>query len=871
MHILLMTKKYTSNHFSFAYSQESIKIMADNHPVDSSASHDLESTKKQSQVEGEVVTKRNTAIIDNLFTDQELVPIESSSQEHPITTLSAAKRTRPLVVTDDFENGKRNRLSFEDNSYGPISADLTPPILASNGVSSAPSSPVPAPVLAAISSQGMFDDAEGDETFDIEEYKQLTNPPLITIRPDLVAAILGTPPKPRASGTGTLPIVTQPNIVVKIDKTGQDSKGQKRTINKKVKKKMGTEKERIAAAAILEGQIDLLRIIPRNDCNFMSTECFIFTLQQLEWVLDDDLPDVSSRQKTREMMTQKLKGSHLIATDKSEVIKEDKTLQAAEKIKCWKYLIKTWKEDNATIPDEEQFPLDGPLSCLFPTGTLQFMKSVNVKTAIDFLCLKKSESGLVIEMFRAWRKICGLKEISLNSLAKHLTGISARIETSLKCEQIAERNDTMKWMAGAMVVLTGAARDFAVDHSKIFSATHFLEARTKTLADNLADWRAKSGLSELKGSGTVAMISSWKAQLKDELKAETSEGEVLPEQEIRKETETTMPPSEKQSAGVDEQKKRKKTKIEKSKTNFSSPEDIKKGGNGHVKKIGDNNRTPKDEKRGGISTKKSVRSPKSNSINPFDALSKPSQTFLAVMNISTGSQFLEARTTDIANAYIKYREDNGVPPLKGFGAVASISGWKKLVRNKAVLVGDLKLAHLNESRNTKVVDAGTPVKPKKKKLGKTIESRFGELDALVAKASSKEFKAKHSFFSVLSTRRNVHFYFELIVRQCQSGGYKRYLRYLGNDPASISVDPTVETNTQTKDVHVPIIVDPDEKSDKMSGRQPYDSLTFGTIELGNLDVQPPKQDDGKFYCACSFVVFFRAKILFLTYQFIYLF
>jgi hypothetical protein len=57
MHILLMTKKYTSNHFSFAYSQESIKIMADNHPVDSSASHDLESTKKQSQVEGEVVTK----------------------------------------------------------------------------------------------------------------------------------------------------------------------------------------------------------------------------------------------------------------------------------------------------------------------------------------------------------------------------------------------------------------------------------------------------------------------------------------------------------------------------------------------------------------------------------------------------------------------------------------------------------------------------------------------------------------------------------------------------------------------------------------------------------------------------------------------
>lgn len=811
----------------------------DDNPVYYSDSHGLESASDKSQVEGEVATKRNTTIIDNAFTDKEVIPVKSSLEKYS-TTFSAAKRKQPLEVTDSSENGKRSRLSLvgfaRTKNYGPMPTDLAP-ILALNGGYKASS------CLTPVLSQDMFDDAEGDETFDIEVYKQPANP--IYIRSDLVAAILGSPPKPRASGTGTPPVIAHPYILVKIDKPRQDNKGQKRMANRKAKKKIVTEKERIALITMLKDKVDLLRILPKDDCNVLGKDCSIFTLQQLGWVLDDgtNLPDVSSRQKAREMMTQKLK-EHLITIKKIEVIKEEDTFQVAEKIKVWKSLIENWKEDIAKVSDVEQFPLDGPLSCFFPTGTLQFIKSVGVKTVFDFLYLKKTESGLVIEMFRAWRKICGLKDMTLHSLAKHLTGINARIEISFKCEQIAE-NDSMEWMTGAMIVLSGAAKVFAVDYSKIISATQFVNSKTKTLADNLAYWRAKHGLTELKGSGTVAMISSWKAQVKDELEIEISEGEVIPEQEIRKEIESIMPPAENESVRGDEQEKRRKTKTTKSKTNSQSHDIIKnKGKTDTIVKIHDVKRISKDAERGGSISRKSVRVPKSNSINPFDALSKSNKVFLATMNISTASQFLATRTTDIANKFIKYREDKGMSSLKGLGAVASISGWKKLVRNKAVLNGDLTLAQLNQARNTKIMTAETAVKSADKKVGKTIDSRLGELDALVTRATSKESKNKHKF-SVLSTKQNVVFYFEFEVREYQSREYRRYLRYLGNDPVSMAVDPTVEINGNAKNVCVPIIVDLDDKSDMMSGRQPYDSLTYGTIELGSL-VQSSKQDDGEF-------------------------
>ena len=69
--------------------------------------------------------------------------------------------------------------------------------------------------------------------------------------------------------------------------------------------------------------------------------------------------------------------------------------------------------------------------------------------------------------------------------------------------------------------------------------------------------------------------------------------------------------------------------------------------------------------------------------DPYNCLSSSTQRFLTSIRITTAESFLAARTTDVANAFIKWREQNQMAPLKGLGAVASVSGWKSQVR-KAV-------------------------------------------------------------------------------------------------------------------------------------------------------------------------------------------
>jgi hypothetical protein len=84
----------------------------------------------------------------------------------------------------------------------------------------------------------------------------------------------------------------------------------------------------------------------------------------------------------------------------------------------------------------------------------------------------------VIEMFRAWRRNCGLKRIS------------SRIEMAVASKEGIDASD-IEWINDAMVIVTGAAKDFIVDECKIFSAELFVEMRTKFLADKLSDWRSK--------------------------------------------------------------------------------------------------------------------------------------------------------------------------------------------------------------------------------------------------------------------------------------------------------------------------------------------------------------------------------------------
>ena len=770
---------------------------------------------------------------------------------------------------------------------------------------------MPAPIA------GMFDDAEGDQTFDFKMHENPTKPSSV-IRADLVEAILGSPPRSKIIDRSTS---IHPNPISNLQKHRIYDHQQGKRITNKKRKKLSTEKEKLAAEAILDGEIDLLRILPREDCNFLGKSCFIFTLRQLEWVLEDGATShgSSSNHEAREKLMQNLKKSSIVTDVIQDIQNED--FVATEKLNVWKTLIQTWKQKSPGLSIEGQFPLaNSPISIFFPTGTLQFMESINVKTLFDFLCLKKTESGLAVEMFRTWRKKCSLKDLKELPLAKHLIGINVRIEASLKKRLDHEQNFT-KFITGSMVVLSGAAKEFLIDNSKNFSGIQFIDTKTKILADELLNWRLKRGLPALKGSGNVAMISAWKTQIKDELEIEKSIGIVIPEEAIRNEIEpileSEMSIPDRSVKNYDRQSKRKKTVEPTSKPDPNYLEaqealnstmffkecfgderklamfesvgittaqqllDAKKGKNSELlkaviklkseQKPGKEIQIPscvsllyewssrvrrkiteiEDGKCGQINESTSVNknfkahrgwSKKGHSTNPFDALSKSSKDFLVnSMNIRTASEFLDARTTDVANAFIKWREEKGKPALKGLGAVASISGWKKLVRIKAAEVGDQNLAELNSSRSTKSIVGGEKSQETEHCLDE-LKEQLGSVDTSMALQSNK------NNFSVLSCDRNYVFHFELETRHNESKGQEAFLRYLGSGSES-SFELSDFMNVADENECFAIKPNISERLNKIKGRKSYDSMTHGTIDLSyhgyNPCAQTREQSNGK--------------------------
>jgi hypothetical protein len=73
--------------------------------------------------------------------------------------------------------------------------------------------------------------------------------------------------------------------------------------------------------------------------------------------------------------------------------------------------------------------------------------------------------------------------------------------------------------------------------------------------------------------------------------------------------------------------------------------------------------------------------------DPFESLSSVTKRFLGTMDITTAEKFLTTRTTDIATAFVAFRQSEGMPELKGLGAIASVSGWKANVRKAAKDMG----------------------------------------------------------------------------------------------------------------------------------------------------------------------------------------
>lgn len=74
-------------------------------------------------------------------------------------------------------------------------------------------------------------------------------------------------------------------------------------------------------------------------------------------------------------------------------------------------------------------------------------------------------------------------------------------------------------------------------------------------------------------------------------------------------------------------------------------------------------------------------------VDPLEFLSEKAKLFLQSIGIKSASDFMSMRTTDIASKFASWREKKGICELKGNGSIASVSGWKSIVKEMARKMG----------------------------------------------------------------------------------------------------------------------------------------------------------------------------------------
>lgn len=74
-------------------------------------------------------------------------------------------------------------------------------------------------------------------------------------------------------------------------------------------------------------------------------------------------------------------------------------------------------------------------------------------------------------------------------------------------------------------------------------------------------------------------------------------------------------------------------------------------------------------------------------LDPYETLSAQTKQFLRSANVFSAEDFLSARSSDLADRFKEWRIANGKPELRGLGAIASVSGWKSIVRKRASDMG----------------------------------------------------------------------------------------------------------------------------------------------------------------------------------------
>jgi hypothetical protein len=110
--------------------------------------------------------------------------------------------------------------------------------------------------------------------------------------------------------------------------------------------------------------------------------------------------------------------------------------------------------------------------------------------------------------------------------------------------------------------------------------------------------------------------------------------------------------------------------------------------------------------------------------NPMDVLSKQTRTFLATMGIKGAKDLLGTKSSLISQAFIMWREESQMTVLKGYGAIASVSGWKASVKESAETLGMGQLLSLFPSTRKKIPKITKKIPSKKLVTPKVIASQI---------------------------------------------------------------------------------------------------------------------------------------------------
>jgi hypothetical protein len=465
---------------------------------------------------------------------------------------------------------------------------------------------------------------------------------------------------------------------------------------------------------------------------------------------------------------------------------DDKMQAASEILDRWVDCIVKYKAEGDP-ESATQFLLSGPIGQLLPELVRLFLETVRITTLMGFFSLKKTEASPLIQCYRDWRTHCELPSMKGYCLARHLLGMSNRVEKAVRSMPPADY-ETRNWMKEVLVVLTGSSKEFIVDECHVVDVEYFLNERTKEWSDRLVIWREQNNLPPLKGSGKVAMVSGWKTMLKEALDVERGTGRVLTEAELLQipppgpeeevlEVQSVVPKIE-----VKEKKKKAVKKPSKPPTpvtyesghsalqseeflaSILRPENIKflqstgitnaehliacekqqtspiivelmafrtdatgmqaqaptcvrlmydwtqrvknrlEEIQSDTVKLLAKKRGPRQKEESDLQTGEPViavakkpskprqRGPTKLLKEPMAALSANTRSFLKTMGIEEAHSFLQTKTSVIASNYIAWRETANMATLKGYGAIATVSGWKAQVRKAALDTGKVELA-----------------------------------------------------------------------------------------------------------------------------------------------------------------------------------